>query len=163
MGNSPTGVWNLSSAQAVMDAVAPFDVYFFEEPLHYTDFDGYTELCRTSPVPIAGGETLTGTAEWRMFVERDCFDIGQPDASFTDGMLQVLEVARLLQDRGRHVASHAWGAGGSLMQNIIHFGFAAPNTCILEEPPDYGALHAEVIGDSFRMETVTCFHRKLPA
>ena len=150
MGNSPAGVWPVRTAQAVMNAVAPLDLVFFEEPLHYTDIDGYSELCRTSRVPIAGGECLTGVAEWRMFIERDCFDIGQPDASFTGGMQQVLDVARLLEDRGRKIATHAWGAGGSLMQNI-HCGFAAANTSILEVPPDFGPLHAEVIGESFRM------------
>lgn len=31
-------------------------------------------------------------------------------------------------------------------------GFACGNTLILEVPPAYGALHREVMGDSFRME-----------
>ena len=36
------------------------------------------------------------------------------------------------------------------MQNL-HFGFAAPNTAMLEIAPDFGPLHSEVIGDSFAM------------
>jgi len=151
MGNSPTKTWDLATAQAVMKAVEPYGLFFFEEPLHYTDPAGYAELCKTSDVPIAGGECLTGTSEWRSFVERDCFDIGQPDASFTGGMAQFMQVATMLEQRRRPIATHAWGAGGSLMQNI-HCGFAAPNTCILEIPPDYGPLHSQVIGDSFVMK-----------
>ena len=57
----------------------------------------------------------------------------------------------MLQARGRGIATHAWGAGGSMMQNI-HCGFAAPNTQILEIAPDYAGLHSEVIGDSFVMK-----------
>ena len=151
MGNSPFGVWDLATAQAVLAAVEPYDLFFFEEPLHYTNVAGYTELCRSSKTPIAGGETLTGTTEWQWFIEHDCFDIGQPDASFTGGMSAVLEVARLLAQRDKRIATHAWGAGASLMQNI-HCGFAAENTCILEVPPDYGPLHSELIGQSFRLE-----------
>lgn len=151
MGNSATATWQFETAQAVLAAVEPFGLLFFEEPLHYTNLAGYSELCRVSKTPVAGGETLTGTVEWQTFIERNCFDIGQPDASFTGGMSVFLEVANMLEQRDRRIATHAWGAGGSLMQNI-HCGFAAANTCILEIPPDFGPLHAEIMGESFRME-----------
>jgi len=49
---------------------------------------------------------------------------------------------------GRKVATHSWGAGGSLMQNI-HAGFAAPNTIILEVAPAFGPLHQDIMGDAF--------------
>jgi hypothetical protein len=78
---------------------------FFEEPLHYTDPWGYAELCKGTTVPIAGGECLTGAAEWRTFIDMDCFDIGQPDASFTGGLTVVVEVAehaRRAQPQHRH-------------------------------------------------------------
>lgn len=144
MGNSSKGTWNLEVARAVMQAVEPGNLFFFEEPLHYTDPWGYAELCRSTPVPIAGGECLTATYEWRVFTDQDSFDIGQPDASFTGGMGEFMAVARMMEQRGRKIATHAWGAGASLMQNI-HAGFAATNTCMLEIPPDYAGLHSEMI------------------
>jgi galactonate dehydratase len=150
MGNSPGTTWAVDTAVAVAKAVEPFGLFFLEEPLHYTDPWGYAELCRATQTPIAGGECLTAAYEWRVFVERDAFDIGQPDASFTGGLGEFLAVSRMLADRGRKVATHAWGAGGSLMQNI-HCGFAAANTAILEVAPAYGPLHREVIGDSLVM------------
>ena len=150
MGNSPSQTWDLAAAQAVLRAVEPFDLLFFEEPLHYTEPGSYAELCRTSNVPIAGGECLTGVAEWQTFIQRDCFDVGQPDASYTGGLTTFMEVAQMLADRGKRVATHSWGAGGSLMQNV-HCGFAAANTMILEIPPDFGPLHRELLGDSFQM------------
>jgi len=153
MSNRPEGadVWNVDTAAAVCRAVEPFDVFFFEEPLHYNDIAGYTELCRRTTIPIAGGECLAGESEWRTYVDCDGFDIGQPDASWTGGLELCVKVAHMLNARGRKVAMHAWGAGGSLMQNI-HVGFASPNTTILEIPPDYGPLHSEVIGDSLTMK-----------
>ena len=152
MGNRPgnEGEWNVETAAAVCDAVEPFDLFFFEEPLHYDNPDGYSELCRRTNVPIAGGECLTGLPEWRTFIEKDCFDIGQPDASYSGGLKLCVDVAKLLEQRGRKIATHAWGAGGSFMQNL-HVGFACPNTAILEIAPDYGPLHSEIIGDSFQM------------
>ncbi len=151
MGNSPVNTWDLATAQKVMKAAEPYDLFFFEEPLHYTDPWGYSDLCKSTSVPIAGGECLTGTYEWRVFVERDCFDIGQPDASFTGGLGEFVKVAAMLESRGRKIATHCWGAGGSLMQNL-HCAFACANTAILETPPAYGPLHSEIIGESFVME-----------
>lgn len=152
MGNRPSGdgEWDVDTAAAVCAAVEPYNLFFFEEPLHYDNANGYAELCRRSNVPIAGGECLTGIPEWRTFIEKDCFDIGQPDASYTGGLSLCVEVARMLEQRGKKIATHAWGAGASFMQNL-HVGFACPNTTILEIAPDYGPLHSEMIGDSFQM------------
>ena len=150
MGNNPTITWDLAIAKAVMKAVEPYDLFLYEEPLHYTDPWGYAELCKSTYIPIAGGECLTGSYEWRIYAEKDCFDIGQPDASFSGGFGEFLKIATMLQSRGRKIATHSWGAGGAFMQNI-HAGFACENTTILEIVPNYGPLHSEVIGDSFVM------------
>ncbi len=151
MGNNHIATWNLETAIAVARALEPFDLFFLEEPLHYTDPWGYAELCRATTTPIAGGECLTAAYEWRVFTRQDSFDIGQPDASFTGGIGEFMTVAQMLADRGRKVATHAWGAGGSLMQNV-HAGFAAANTCILEVAPDYAGLHADIIDGGFIMK-----------
>jgi galactonate dehydratase len=144
MGNNHTFTWTLEIAIAVAKALEPFNLFFLEEPLHYTDPWGYAELCKATTTPIAGGECLTAAYEWRVFADQDCFDIGQPDASFTGGLSEFLKVSQMLEQRGRKIATHAWGAGGSLMQNI-HAGFATSNTCILEMPPAYAGLHSDVI------------------
>jgi L-alanine-DL-glutamate epimerase-like enolase superfamily enzyme len=151
MDNSPKGTWSFYAALAVAKALEPFDLFFLEEPLPYTDPWGYAELARNTSVPIAGGECLTAQYEWKVFAERDCFDIGQPDASFTGGLGEFIRVARMLEDRSRGIATHAWGAGGSLMQNV-HCGFAAANTKILEIAPDYAGLHADIMDGSFVMQ-----------
>ena len=151
MGNSSTKTWKLETALAVAEALEPFHLTFLEEPLHYTDLDGYAALSAASPTPIAGGECLTALCEWQTFIDRDCFHIGQPDASYLTGLGQFMEVAAALHLRNRQIATHSWGAAGSLMQNI-HCGFAAQNTLILEVPPDFGPLHSELLGDSFVME-----------
>lgn len=150
MGNSPFGTWSYETAEAVVLALTPHELLFIEEPLPYSNVENYRRLSSTSNIPIAGGECLT-TCEWDGYVANDAFDIGQPDASFLGGLLEFRRVSRLLECRGKTVATHAWGAGGSLMQNV-HAGFAAANTLILEVPPDFGPLHSEVIGDSFRMK-----------
>jgi len=151
MGNHSTVTWNLHTATTVAKALEPFNLFFLEEPLHYTKPDWYAELCRSTTTPIAGGECLTSASEWQTFINQDSFNIGQPDASFTAGLDQFMWVASTLASRGRSIAPHAWGAGGAQMQNI-HCGFACVNTVILEVAPAYGPLHSEVIGDSLQMK-----------
>ena len=46
MGNSPGSTWSLEIAIAVAQAIEPSNIFFFEEPLHYTDPWCYAELCR---------------------------------------------------------------------------------------------------------------------
>lgn len=150
MGNSPTGVWDVPTAIAVAKAVEPYDLFLLEEALPYTDAAGYAELAAATRTPIAGGECLSTVSEWLEYLSRDSFDIAQPDASYVGGLGEFMKIARMLEARDRNLATHAWGAGGSLMQNI-HCGFAAANTCMLEIPPDYAGLHSEVIGDALVM------------
>ena len=64
--------------------------------------------------------------------------------------VQAIVVSKMLADRDRQIATHAWGAGGCLMQNL-HCGFAAPNTAILEIPPYFGGLHTDLIDGGFRL------------
>ncbi len=161
MGNNPSATWDLETAVAVMKALEPFDLFFFEEPLHYTRPMDYAELCRQTSVPIAGGECLTASCEWQAFVESGSFDIGQPDASQTGGLDEFMKVASMFDRTGRKIATHSWGAGGSLMQNI-HCGFACPNTAVLEVAPDYAGLHSEIIGDSLIMRDGYVFRPVTP-
>lgn len=150
MGNS-VSTWSYDTALAVAKALEPYHLFFLEEPLHYTRPDLYGELCKNTSTPIAGGECLTALCEWQTFIDQNSFQIGQPDASFTAGMDQFMQVAASLAKTGRKIAPHAWGAGASQMQNI-HCGFASPNTAILEVAPAYGPLHSELIGESLQIK-----------
>jgi galactonate dehydratase len=151
MGNSSTITWDLATALAVSKALEPYHLFFLEEALHYTRPDWYGQLRAASKVPIAGGECLTALCEWQTFINENSFHIGQPDASFTAGLDQFMQVAKLLGKNGHGIAPHAWGAGASQMQNI-HCGFACDNTVMLEVAPAYGPLHSELIGDSLQIK-----------
>ncbi len=152
MGNRPADdAWNLDTAKVVLKAVEPYNLFFFEEPLPYTNYRDYAELTRSTTVPVAGGECLSTMSEWQVYLDHDSFAIAQPDASYNAGLFHFMEIARAWEQRGKRIATHAWGAGGSLMQNI-HGAFAAANTCIVEVAPDFAGLHREVMGDSFQMK-----------
>jgi galactonate dehydratase len=151
MGNHSKATWGLDTALAVANAVNAYDLFFLEEPLHYTRPDLYAELCRSTKTRIAGGECLTAACEWQTFIDKDSFHIGQPDAAVVSGRGEFMPIAARLAKRRRNIAPHAWGAGAAQMQNI-HCGFACTNTVMLEVAPAYGPLHSDLIGDSLRIK-----------
>src|SRR5262249_29773386 len=72
--------------------LANYDVVWFEEALPPDDLDGYVELRRHSPVPIATGEVLTRRQSFRPFIERHAVDIIQPDATKCGGLTEAWRV-----------------------------------------------------------------------
>jgi L-alanine-DL-glutamate epimerase-like enolase superfamily enzyme len=142
--------WNVSTAAKVLQSLERFDLAFFEEPLHYNDIEGYSQLCRETTVPVAGGECLTTVEEFAQYAKVEALDIAQPDASHI-GMGPFVETARLFAGHGRRVATHAWSSGGGVMENI-HAAFACSNIAILEIPPLAGPLHTEVYAEGYRFE-----------
>lgn len=141
--------WDVSTAAAVLEALAPYDVLLFEEPLAYSDLAGYAQLAATSAIPVAGGEQLATYAEFKVFADHRALSIAQPDAAWI-GLGEFMDVARLFAEAGRSIAPHAWGAGGSVLQNL-HGAFASPDVAIVELPPDAGPMHTEIWADAFHM------------
>jgi L-alanine-DL-glutamate epimerase-like enolase superfamily enzyme len=84
---------SVHSASRVAQKLAPYDVYFLEEPLPPHDVDGYIELKQSSPIRIATGEMLSRNWEFERFVDSQAADVIQPDA-YRIGITATLSVAR---------------------------------------------------------------------
>lgn len=121
--------WDLDRAKRTADAYADAGVAWLEEPLAMDDYDALTALTAYSRVPISGGELHSGgLPELKMMIERRCFDIFQPDAMFTGGIAQTMEVARLCREHGLLYTPHTWtnGIGFAVnLQLMAATGFAA--------------------------------------
>jgi|ETNmetMinimDraft_26_1059896.scaffolds.fasta_scaffold24845_2 L-alanine-DL-glutamate epimerase-like enolase superfamily enzyme len=142
--------WNVGTARAVLKALEQYDLFFYEEPLHYNDIAGYAELCRSTSVPVAGGEAIFTREEFGQYTQARALDIAQIDASLI-GIWAFLDIARMFGLQGRRVATHSWGAGAAVMENI-HAAFATPNIAILEIPPLAGGMHTDIYADGYRFK-----------
>lgn len=112
-------LWDLARAKRFADACADFGVAWIEEPLPMDAYDDQAELSRYSRVPIAGGELHTGgLAELKMMIERRCYKYFQPDAIFTGGIGQTLEVIKLCQQAGLKYTPHTWTNGIGFAVNL---------------------------------------------
>ena len=93
--NAPFGV---EDCVAFADAVAPYDIVWLEEPLHWhLQPADYVRLAARSPIPLAHGER-----EWTRFTIRDFIDSGalgyvQFDATRHAGFTEALRIAHHAQ------------------------------------------------------------------
>jgi L-alanine-DL-glutamate epimerase-like enolase superfamily enzyme len=106
--------WARNTARMLAD----FGVVWFEEPLPPDDIEGYVELTRTSPVPIAGGEVLTRRQSFQPWVERRAVDILQPDCTKNGGLSESRRIAWQAFDHNVQVVPHGWNTAVGLAADL---------------------------------------------
>jgi L-alanine-DL-glutamate epimerase-like enolase superfamily enzyme len=126
VADAPT--WDLARAMRFAGACADAGVAWIEEPLPMDAYEDLAALTASSPVEIAGGELhSSGLPELKMMIERRCYHVFQPDAVFTGGIAQTIEVARLCRKHGLAYSPHTWTNGIGFAVNLQLFaasGFA---------------------------------------
>ncbi|HUE17934.1 MAG TPA: mandelate racemase/muconate lactonizing enzyme family protein [Planctomycetaceae bacterium] len=98
----------LNWARETARMLADYDITWFEEPLPPDDLDGYVELTRVSPVPIAGGEVLTRRQSFLPWLARRAVDIIQPDCTKNGGLSESRRIAWAAHDQNIQMVPHGW-------------------------------------------------------
>jgi L-alanine-DL-glutamate epimerase-like enolase superfamily enzyme len=98
----------LNWARETARMLANYDVTWFEEALPPDDLDGYVELTRVSPVPIAGGEVLTRRQSFLPWLSRHGVDIIQPDCTKNGGLSESRRIAWAAHDHNIQFVPHGW-------------------------------------------------------
>ena len=75
-----TDGWAVSNAIDLLHRLEPFDLFFFEEPLHPYDLEGFAALTKASKTRIASGESLVTQTDFDHFIDRSAVDVIQADA-----------------------------------------------------------------------------------
>lgn len=111
--------WDLARAKRFADVCADAGLAWLEEPQAMDAYDDQAALVRYARLPISGGEIHTsGLPELRMMIERRCYSIFQPDAVFTGGVAQTMEIARLCEQHGLGYTPHTWTNGIGFAVNL---------------------------------------------
>lgn len=113
--------WARNTAKMLAD----YNIVWFEEPLPPDDIEGYIELTRSSPLPIAGGEVLTRRQSFLPWLERRAVDIIQPDATKNGGLTESRRIAWMAQDHNVQMVSHGWNTAFGLAADL-HLAAAIP-------------------------------------
>lgn len=113
--------WALETAKML----ARYDIVWFEEALPPDDLEGYIELRRHSPVPIATGEVLTRRQSFRPWLERHAVDIVQPDCTKCGGLTEAWRIAWMAYEHNVQWVPHGWNTAIGLAADL-HLSAAMP-------------------------------------
>lgn len=102
---------DLVQAKRLARAMEPLDIGWFEEPVEPEDLDGYAELRRFTPIPIAGGECSFTRHDFRRILDARAMDIIQPDTASCGGLTEAKRIADLAWAHGVRHQPHVWGTG----------------------------------------------------
>lgn len=131
-------VWRYERALQTARALQGLGVFWLEEPLDRYDFEALSRLCDSVEILIAGGENNRGLHELRWLVERDVYDVIQPEAMVAETMSSLRKLAGLAEMHHKLVAPHHGGGGLGLIAHL-HLACAIPNSTYFEmlcEPPE---------------------------
>jgi L-alanine-DL-glutamate epimerase-like enolase superfamily enzyme len=131
--------WDFQQALGVARELEQLGVLWLEEPLARHDYDGLARLRdRLDTLAVAGGECNHGLHEFKLLIDRGCYDILQPDVLISEGAFQVWKVSALAEAAHLRVVPHTWTNGIGLVANL-HLAAAIPTCDWLEFPHDPGS------------------------
>ncbi len=113
--------WALQTAKML----ANYDVVWFEEALPPDDLEGFIELRRHAPLPIATGEVLTRRQSFRPFLERRAVDVIQPDCTKCGGISEAIRIAWMAYENNVLYVPHGWNTAIGLAADL-HLTAAVP-------------------------------------
>ena len=119
------GSYTPVEALASMEAVAPYDIHFYEEPLPPADFEGYRRLRARAPLAVAAGEALYTAWDFKRLVDCGGADVLQPDLTLCGGFAEAGTVRTLARLANLRLSPHVWGGAVGLAA-AVHLVAALP-------------------------------------
>jgi L-alanine-DL-glutamate epimerase-like enolase superfamily enzyme len=99
-------LWDLPGARRAAAALAPYDIFWLEEPLPAEDIQAYVRLRTAISIPVAAGESLYTEAQFRDVLLAGAVDYLQPNVCRVGGITPFLRIARLARLFGIPVMPH---------------------------------------------------------
>ncbi len=121
-----------SVACRMLDALAPYNLAWFEEPVTPEDLDGQRRvMAHPKNTDIATGERLFSPWEFRDIIEQKLTDVVQPDICHAGGITALKKIAAMAEAHHIQVAPHN-PQGPIATAASIHLAACIPNFRILE-------------------------------
>jgi D-galactarolactone cycloisomerase len=102
--------YGVADAIRLGQALEPFSLRWYEEPVAPEDYAGYCEVRSKLSIPIAGGENEHSLYGFRDLLGRRCVDIAQPDICSAGGFTAGRHIVALAHSHGIQVNPHVWGS-----------------------------------------------------
>jgi galactonate dehydratase len=93
-------------AKVLLNELVPFRLMFVEEPVLSEHVDGFVDVLRQSPIPIALGERLFSRWDFKTVIASGAVDIIQPDPSHCGGITEARKIAHMAEAYDVALALH---------------------------------------------------------
>ncbi len=123
--------WDLLTAMEIAKKLEKFNPFFIEEPLPSDNLNDLRKLCKSTIIPIAGGESGSWRYEFIEIIEKEAMDIIQPDCVLAGGLRETKRICEYAENNGVIAIPHTWGSAPGLMANL-HLN-ASTNNCLMSE------------------------------
>jgi L-alanine-DL-glutamate epimerase-like enolase superfamily enzyme len=143
---------SVSEAVATAETLDEFRLRFYEEPLAYTNVDGYCELRRRSRIPIAGGESFCGLDQFHALISRGGVHIIQPDLGFVGGLHETIRIIHHAEAYNLGTAIHTGASMGPSLAASWHLAVATYSVEWLEHVLAASSVQNDLLLDDFKIE-----------
>ncbi|MFD6067469.1 galactonate dehydratase [Amycolatopsis lurida] len=93
-------------AKVLLRELEPYRLMFVEEPVLSEHVDGFADVLRNSPIPIALGERLYSRWDFNAVLASGAVDIIQPDPSHCGGITEARKIAHMAEAYDVGLALH---------------------------------------------------------
>ncbi len=130
--------WDGDRALAFCREAEALGFAWVEEPLAMDDYAGLAALRAEAGIDLAGGElNVAGLPEFGVMLEKGCYDVYQPDATFTGGIAETWQIVKRVVAAGARYTPHTWTNGIGLAVNLqLHAASPFRDETRLEYPYD---------------------------
>ena len=119
--------WSWDRAHRFCKGAFELGFAWVEEPLPYDDYDGLSRLTKETDIAITGGELNSqGLPEFKVMVERGCYDVYQPDAIMTGGIAETWAIMQHVTAAGAKYTPHTWTNGIGFAVNLQLYAASPP-------------------------------------
>lgn len=128
-----------------------YDVMWYEEPIQPESVEELKIVARSTTVPIACGERMCFTHEFRRLLEADACAVAQPDLGAAGGISEGKKICGMAEPYYVQIAPHVWG-GPVCLAAALQLDTAVPNFLIQETINEAGGFFNDFLKEPFIWE-----------
>jgi L-alanine-DL-glutamate epimerase-like enolase superfamily enzyme len=141
-----------TEALEIAEALAPFRLRFYEEPLAFTDMDGYRYIRERSRIPIAAGENFNGISRFHDWLSSGALHMVQPDVGLVGGIHETVRIIQHAQAFHATTAIHTGASMGPSFAASWHIAAACASVEWLERVPAAKSIQDDLLVDRFEVK-----------
>jgi L-alanine-DL-glutamate epimerase-like enolase superfamily enzyme len=124
-------LWDLPTAIEIAAALAPYDPYWFEDPIKMTNLDALADYRRRTTVRVTASETLGTRWSFRELLEKRAVSVVMLDLAWCGGVGEAKKIATMAEAYQLPIAPHDC-TGPVVLTASVHLALNCPNALVQE-------------------------------